>query len=118
MYNGAMNINWEEIKLVLFDLDGTLNETDDLYVQRLVDLLGFTRKMFPAWDLKAFVRKMIMALESPGNFVLGLPDVIGLDGMWDQAVKNFGTKRADKPRHFKPVDGVIEMIETASKKGK
>jgi len=115
MYNGAMSIHWDEIKLVLFDLDGTLNETDDQYTQRLADLLAFAQPLFPSWDRRSFARKLIMALETPGNMILGLPDRIGWDGLWDQFTKKLGIKPKYKHRVFKPVEGAIDMIESAAK---
>lgn len=118
MYNGEMSINWQNIKLVLFDFDGTLNETDDQYVQKLAGLLGFGQRIFPRWDITALSRSVIMAIESPGNAILGIPDKIGVDGLWDQTVNKLGISRSRRPRQFQPVKEVIPLIKAASQQRK
>lgn len=109
-----MNIEWKKIKLVIFDLDGTLNDTDDQYIERLTKILEFSSRIWPNWDRKHFARELIMVLETPGNIILGIPDRIGLDGLWDQWKKSLGIKLRTKKRHFQLIQGVETMLEVAA----
>ena len=117
-YNEFMKIEWEKIKLVIFDLDGTLNDTDDQYIEKVSQSLSFVNRLFAGWDRKHFARELIMTLETPGNAVLGIPDQIGLDGLWDSWKKKLGIRQTAKTRHFRLISGVEEMLSVASRKRK
>lgn len=67
------------IRALCFDVDGTLRDTDDQYVDALARRLRRVRFLFPAGDPAPFARKAVMALESPGTFLYGLPDRLGID---------------------------------------
>lgn len=110
-----MEINWNEIKLIIFDLDGTLNETDDLYIERVLRWLKPFGRVFPNWDRKTFGRRFIMALETPGNLILSVPDRIGIDGLLDQWKQKIGLTGMGKKRHFRLVEGVRSMLEVAAR---
>lgn len=64
------------IQALCFDVDGTLSDTDDAFVNRLE---GALRRVRPRRDLRAFARRVIMELEAPGNWAYALLDRIGLD---------------------------------------
>jgi HAD superfamily hydrolase (TIGR01549 family) len=64
-----------KIEAVLFDLDGTLMDTDDQAVEKLAQRLQQLR--WPHAHRAA--RRFIMASETPGNMLVTLLDVLGLD---------------------------------------
>ena len=74
-----MPLDLTRIKALCFDVDGTLSDTDDHMVMQLQRLLLPFQWAFPRRDSRAFARWWVMAIESPGNFVYGLPDRFGLD---------------------------------------
>lgn len=74
-----MPLNLDRIRALCFDVDGTLSDTDDLYVSRLVRLLTPVRAFLPNHDPLPLARRIVMGLESPGNFLYGLADRLGLD---------------------------------------
>ena len=117
-YNVYMTIEWEKIKLVIFDLDGTLNDTDDQYIEKVSQSLSFVNKLFKDWDRKHFARELIMTLETPGNAIMRIPDQIGLDGLWDLWKKKLGIRQVSTTRHFRLIRGVEEMLSVASQKRK
>jgi len=87
-------------------VDGTLSDTDDLYVQRI--LRFFPRFLFRDPDRAA--RRLVMWIESPGNALLGLTDTIGLD---DEIVAfiNWMYRRRKKPwKNFLLVPDVDTML--------
>jgi len=62
------------IRGLCFDVDGTLSDTDNMFVNRLVKWLTPFRFIFQGKDPISFARRFVMATETPGNFLFGLPD--------------------------------------------
>jgi len=70
-----MSLNTARIKALCFDLDGTLSDTDDVYVQKAI-------RFFPKFlfrDPEHAARRFVMWAEAPGNALMSLTDTIGLD---------------------------------------
>jgi phosphoglycolate phosphatase-like HAD superfamily hydrolase len=107
VYNNSMTLDLQRIRALCFDVDGTLSDTDDLYVRKI-------RRFFPRLifrDPQRAARKFIMWIESPGNTLIGLPDIIGLDdellGLWEWLNRH----RPRPMKHFMMVPGIKEMLE-------
>ena len=101
-----MPLDIPQIRALCFEVDGTLSDTDDLYVQRI--LRFFPRFLFRDPDRAA--RRLVMWIESPGNALLGLTDTIGLD---DEIVAfiNWMYRRRKKPwKNFLLVPDVDTML--------
>ena len=64
-----------KIEAVLFDLDGTLMDTDDQAVEKLAHWLERLRWPHP----RQAARRFVMAAETPGNALMTLIDILGLD---------------------------------------
>jgi phosphoglycolate phosphatase-like HAD superfamily hydrolase len=75
----AMPLDLARIRAICFDVDGTLRDTDDQFVQRLVIWLRPLRFLFRQGDPRPFARWFVMKSETPGNLLFGLPDRLGLD---------------------------------------
>lgn len=75
-----MPLDRRRLKVLCFDVDGTLSDTDDVMVDRLSSLLSGFRIVFPQLDVHRLSRRMVMSLESPAQYVYGIPDRINLDG--------------------------------------
>lgn len=100
-------LNSNAIEAVLFDLDGTLIDTDDQTVERLA--LRLQRLHWPRPYGTA--RRLLMVTETPANAMLTLLDVVGLDGPLMNLGDRFRRWRglATKP-NFWIVDGVGRML--------
>lgn len=70
-----MPLDIPRIRALCFDVDGTLSDTDDLYVRKAVRCLP--RFLFR--DRERAARRFVMWIESPGNALMGIPDRFGLD---------------------------------------
>ncbi|RME91228.1 MAG: HAD family hydrolase [Anaerolineae bacterium] len=106
-----MALDLSRIQALCFDVDGTLSDTDDLYVQKVARLLRPLRGILPGNDPHRAARRLVMALETPGNAVLGLIDTLGMD---DEliALSNFLNRRVRRrPKHFLLIPGVDRMLE-------
>lgn len=106
VYNTAMALDTARIRALCFDVDGTLSDTDDLYVRRL------SRRLPRALvrDPERLARRLVMWVESPGNALLGVPDFLGLDdellGLWEWLNRH----RPRPMKHFLIIPGVPEML--------
>jgi HAD superfamily hydrolase (TIGR01549 family) len=106
-------IDLSRLKGLLFDVDGTLSDTDDHMVDRLSRLLSPLSWMFPKRDPRGFARWLVMALETPANFLYGIPDTFGFDeplARWYNRVAR--RRRAKRPTadRFQLIPGVKDML--------
>ena len=69
----------ERIAAVLFDLDGTLIETDNQMVARWARLISPAVRLARRPDATPRARRLVMTAEGPGNAMLGILDRLGLD---------------------------------------
>jgi phosphoglycolate phosphatase-like HAD superfamily hydrolase len=74
-----MSLDISRVKALCFDVDGTLSDTDDQFVHKLAKWLAIFSFLFPSKDPLILARRMVMATETPGNFLYGIPDRLGLD---------------------------------------
>ncbi len=106
-----------EIDAILFDLDGTLVETDDAAVSNLARRLRPIRWLFSRRDPVGAARRLIMASERPGNSLVSLLDRVGLDdnlfGLGDRLRRLRGLSA---PPDFRVVDGVGPMLDELSRR--
>lgn len=102
-----MTLDLQRIQALCFDVDGTLSDTDDVYVQKVARF--FPRFLFS--NPERVARRFVMWVESPGNTLIGLPDIIGLDdellGLWEWLNRH----RPRPMKHFMMVPGIKEMLE-------
>lgn len=104
-----MTIDLQRVRGLLFDVDGTLCDTDNHYVSRVMHwmpvLLGDHRKRL--------ARRLVMAAETPGNMVFSFLDALGLDapliGLIDRINRS---RRLQRPMRMVPVPGVPRMLKS------
>lgn len=109
-----MAIDLVRIQALCFDVDGTLSDTDDLYVEKLRRVLQPFQFIFPGKDPARLARRIIMAVEAPGNFLIGLPDVIGLDDEIYALMDILVRHSHPRPKEYKVIPGIREMLEDLS----
>ncbi len=107
-----MGIDADRVQALCFDVDGTLSDTDDLYVLRFEPFF----RLLPGTDSYAAARRFVMWAEAPGNALMGLPDTLGLDdellGLWEWL-----NRRRPRPmKHFMLVPGVDRLLKKLHKK--
>ena len=69
----------QPVAAILFDLDGTLAETDDQIIDNLARRLGVFQKLFPDADARPYVRRWVMRLEPFAAWWLARLDAVDLD---------------------------------------
>jgi HAD superfamily hydrolase (TIGR01509 family) len=99
----------QKVRVLCFDVDGTLSDTDDYYADQFS--AWFQRlPRFLVRDPDRAARRLVMWSESPGNALLGLSDTIGLDGPIITLIDFIYRHRKKKWRKFLIVPGVQEML--------
>jgi HAD superfamily hydrolase (TIGR01549 family) len=102
-----MTLDLSRIKGLCFDVDGTLSDTDDMYVDKVTWL--FPRMLFN--DPKHTARRFVMWVEAPGNALLGLADTIGLDDEIAALIDWTSRHRKKSAKSFRLIPGVDEMLK-------
>lgn len=105
-----MPLEVDRIRAICFDVDGTLSDTDNLWVERLDRALRPLRGLFPRQQTHPLARRLVMEMETPGNFAYEVLDRLHLDdeaGKWLSAVSR---QRKDETGHFLMIQGVREVL--------
>ena len=107
-----MPLDASKIRAILFDLDGTLANTDDDYIRHAARWIRPLNSLFPRRDPTPFLRWAVMTAESPVNTLMSLPDWLGLD---DELVRfmNWLTDLRGHPEtgHYAIMAGVEPLLE-------
>ena len=102
-----MTLDISRIKALCFDVDGTLSDTDDLYVHKVTRF--FPRFLFKDPDHAA--RRFVMWVEAPGNALLGLTDTIGLDDEIIALIDWISRHQKRSAKKFWLIPGVDGMLK-------
>jgi N-acetyl-D-muramate 6-phosphate phosphatase len=107
----AMSLELSRISALIFDVDGTLRDTDDQMVLTLEKWLRIGSFFFPGREPRSLARWLVMKTETPGNFVFGLPDRLGIDerlARLGNLLRRAGLRRSTNT--FLIIQGVREML--------
>ncbi len=107
VYNCGMPLDVQRIQALCFDVDGTLSDTDDYYVNKFSSWL---RRVPWVRNPERLVRRLVMWSESPGNALLGLTDTIGLDNEMIALIDWMSRHRRKKKHRYLMVPGAEESL--------
>jgi HAD superfamily hydrolase (TIGR01509 family) len=104
----------DQLKAILFDLDGTLIDTDDQVVDRLAARL----RPFLGRSARSVARWLLMKAETPGNAFVTMLDVIGLDKPLMSFTDRLRRRRGVYAAHsFQLIPGVQQMLPRLKQAG-
>lgn len=109
-----MPLDVNRIKGICFDVDGTLSDTDNQMVDSVFKLVKPLSFVFRNTDFSIFSRRLVMAVETPGNLILSIPDILGLDDelmWWAEKMSRW----SNKEYHFLLIPKVVELLIQLSK---
>ncbi|NCP86884.1 MAG: hypothetical protein CO094_04155 [Anaerolineae bacterium CG_4_9_14_3_um_filter_57_17] len=106
-----MSLDLTRIQALCFDVDGTLSDTDDQFVQKVEPLFRPLRAWLPERDSARAARRFIMWAEAPGNALIGFPDTLEIDESLYRLSEWFVRRRPRPLKHFLLIPGVKEMLE-------
>ena len=106
-----MALDISRIHALCFDIDGTLSDTDDLWMRKIEKLMLPLKPLFPGRQVTPIARWLVMSLETPGNFLYHLLDRFSFD---DQVARLFSHLArhniGHKPKSMLIIPGVKETI--------
>jgi phosphoglycolate phosphatase-like HAD superfamily hydrolase len=111
-----MALDIARIKAVLFDIDGTLSDSDDQMMQRAQKILYPLRFMATEKQRFKFARWLVMTVESPGNFIYNLADRADLDSLFIKILEWRNQNRSHPIKKYWLVPGVEGMLKVLSGK--
>ncbi|MBM3188078.1 MAG: HAD-IA family hydrolase [Chloroflexi bacterium] len=84
----------DDLEAILFDLDGTLVETDNRWAGIFAERLAPAHLLFPRLDVDAWGRWLVTAIEIPGNYAISIVERLGLgpvfQGLTDRVRRSKG----------------------------
>ncbi|MEJ5241664.1 MAG: HAD family hydrolase [Anaerolineales bacterium] len=101
-----MSLDLSRVRALCFDVDGTLSDTDDLFVRRIKRWIRSER----------LARRVVMWLEAPGNALLTLPDWLGIDDELMRLINWMYRHRRKRWREFLIIPGVPQMLHNLSQR--
>lgn len=105
-----MTLDLTRIKALCFDVDGTLNDTDDQFVENAEPYFKAFRFLLPQQDYKRAARRFVMWSEAPGNAMIGIPDRFGFDEELAKISGWISHMHKAKIKHFRPIAGIQDML--------
>ena len=106
-----MTLDIGRIQALCFDLDGTLRDTDDQFVEKLAGWLSPFSFILPGQDPRGPSRRVVMKLESPATYLFAIPDRLGFDHHLTRFGEYLHNKGIGVSNHKPPiVEGVYEML--------
>ncbi len=110
-----MPVDVSRIMAVCFDVDGTLRNTDDNLVRQVTGLLQPFAFLFKNRDLTSISRRLVMAVENPGNYLHSLSDRLHLDGLLN-ALENQLYQRGyfTSTDSYQMIPGIDDMLNQLS----
>lgn len=105
-----MNLDIKKIEALCFDIDGTLRDTDDQYVEKIERILSPFKVIISKNKISSFARWLVMFSETPANFLMTIPDILGFDDklLKEEKVENFNTEKMEM------ILGVEQTLKTLS----
>ncbi len=101
-------IPFEQIQAILFDLDGTLIDTDNAAVAKLEKRL----RPFLGQRAPKITRWLMMKAETPGNQLITLLDILGLDEPLTRLTDKLRRRRGLVPAEaFALIPGVRDLLQ-------
>jgi HAD superfamily hydrolase (TIGR01549 family) len=108
-----MPLDVGHVKALCFDVDGTLNDTDDQFTETVKSLLK-PLDVLPFVDRGRIARRFIMWAEAPSNALLGYADRIGIDAQVSALMDWLSRHHHRKQKMFQLITGVADMLDELS----
>lgn len=74
----------DELRMIVFDVDGTLAETDEFYIERVSSVMRIVLFFLPHSAAEKFSREVVMTFETIGHLFYVFLDKLGLDRLFSR----------------------------------
>lgn len=110
-----MPIDLQRVRGLCFDVDGTISDTDDAWVERIATVLAPRKKPDRTRRAHLTARWLVMFTESPMNFLYNLMDALSLDDNFARLFERFARRHTGAGSRFILMDGARELLDAAVK---
>lgn len=108
-----MPLDLQRIKGLCFDVDGTISDTDDAWVEKMTRLLNPIVRTLNCQEPRRFARWLVMASESPLNLVMYWLDSLSLDDNFARLFERVAKRRGYSHTPFRLMSGAQQLLDTA-----
>ena len=102
------------VEAVLFDLDGTLIETDNRWAAVLAGKLAPLKRLLPRLNTDALARQIVMSIEVPSNYAVAIIERLGLSnliaGLSDRVRRSKGLATRDESELVEGSEKLLEAL--------
>lgn len=110
------SLDREKIKALLFDIDGTLSDSDDEMVASIYARMAWLSPPFKEMGLHTFARQLVRFFQAPANRFLAFLDHIGVDSHLARFLDHRARKKKAVPEDFPVIPGVRPMLDALHKR--
>ena len=103
--------DFSRVKALLFDVDGTLSDSDDRMVEVISHKLAFLKRFISEEKLLKFSRRFVHFAEGPGNLALETADWLTLDHLIAKYLDRQEMKSNHPAEHFPMIPGIVPMLD-------
>ena len=111
----TIDTDHDRVDALLFDLDGTLIETDNRWAETLSKKLAPLRRVFRALDVDSVARALVMSIEMPANYAVSILERLGLtplmSSLADRIRRSKGLATRDGVDIVEGAEALLESLE-------
>lgn len=108
-----MPLDLERIRGLCFDVDGTISDTDDAWVDRIARWFKPLEKLIKPAQARRFARRLVMFTESPMNAAYYTMDALSLDDNFARLFDRFVQNNEVRTGKFLLMSGARELLDLA-----
>lgn len=102
------------IRALLFDVDGTLSNSDDHMVSRVASKLMFLERVLKPGSAHHLARAFVHFAEFPGNWLLQVADRLNLDPHLAAFLDRRANQKEAELENFPAIAGILPMLKVLS----
>ena len=110
----SLPLDRARVRALLFDVDGTLSDSDDHMVSRFAGKLGFLDGLFKQGTSHRLARAFVHFAESPGNWLLQVADRLNLDSVLAAFLDRRANQKEAELENFPAIPGILPMLHVLS----
>ncbi|HOV06333.1 MAG TPA: HAD family hydrolase [Anaerolineaceae bacterium] len=108
-----MPLDLARVKGLCFDVDGTISDTDNAWVERIAQWLAPLHSVINKASARRFGRWLVMFTESPMNFVSYILDTLSMDDEFGRMFDHMRRREGAIKTKFLLMDGAADLLAAA-----